>query len=95
MRIFRYLDDVSEVPVDFLADPDGEWELDALIEAAGFDPTSEGLSVGALSESYRGHPDGCAVVVKEGSSYLAIVDCIPLPVMLNVAHVRAPAARAA
>jgi len=95
MRIFRYLDDVAEVPVDFLADPDGDWELDALIEAAGFESTADGLSVGALSEGYRGHPDGCAVVVKEGSSYLAIIDCIPLPVMLNVARVREPTARAA
>jgi hypothetical protein len=81
MRIYRYLDEVSAVPVDFLADPDGEWEFESLVEAAGFDPTADGVTVGALSQTYRGHSDGCAVVVKEGSNYLAVVDCVPQPVV--------------
>lgn len=64
MKITRYAIGPSQVPVDFLADPDGVWEFDGLVEAAGFDPDQRGIAVGALIKAFRGHPPGSAVVAE-------------------------------
>lgn len=82
MRISRYRAELTDMPVDLLADPDGFWDYDSLVEAAGFDPSDEGVSIGALSQPYGGHPDGSAVVSRSGSEYLAIVECVPEPIRL-------------
>jgi hypothetical protein len=78
MKISRYTLSVENVPVDFFADPDGLWKFDDLVEAAGFDPESPGICVGALIEPFQGHPVGCAVVTEMGRRrpFVAIVDCV-------------------
>ncbi len=86
MRISRYLLDSSALPVDLCGDPDGEWDYETLVEAAGFDLSSE-VSIGALTEPFEGHPDGSAVVFQPGCSYVAIVECIPEPIPLRVRFV--------
>lgn len=89
MRIFRYLVDMKAVPVDFMADPDGKWTYDELLEAAGFDPDADDVCIGALSEPFEGHPDGAAVVTRaqSGRSYIAVVECVtrPEPIRLRPA----------
>lgn len=96
MRISRYRVELTELPVDLLADPDGQWDYDSLIEAAGFDPQSEGVAIGALTQVYEGHPDGSAVVACTGSGYLAIVECVPEPIRLPISRREsAPMVRAA
>ena len=77
MRIARYCVPVDRVPVDFFADPDGEWEFESLIEAAGFEATKPGIQIGALADRFADHPEGSAVVAEpSGGSYLAIIECI-------------------
>jgi hypothetical protein len=77
MRIVRYRVPVNHVPVDFFADPDGDWEFDALVEAAGFEVTRPGIQVGALADRFADHPEGSAVVAEpEGGPYLAIIECV-------------------
>jgi hypothetical protein len=83
MRISRYLLDSSVLPLDLFADPDGDWEYPTLVEAAGFDSEAADVFIGALTETYDGHPDGSAVVFQPGCSYLAIVECIPEPIQLR------------
>jgi len=76
MEIHRYPLTLLDVPADLRADPDGEWTYDALVGAAGLDP--EALPppiVAALYESWRGHPEGAAVVASPGEGWLAIVHC--------------------
>jgi hypothetical protein len=75
-RITRYAALASSVPVDFLADPDGEWEFDSLVEAAGFDPNNPRVCVGALMRPFGGHPEGAAVVTELGRerAFVAIVE---------------------
>ena len=77
MRIVRYRVPVDRVPVDFFADPDGEWEFETLVEAAGFEVSRPGIQIGALADRFADHPEGSAVVAQaDGGSYLAIVECI-------------------
>lgn len=78
MRIFRYLVDMKAVPVDFCADPDGAWDFDSLVEAAGFDPSNPEVAIGALTDAFEGHPDGSAVVTRTqaGRAYIAVVECL-------------------
>lgn len=77
MRISRYPVEITSVPVDFFADPDGAWNFDSLVESAGFDPENPGICIGALIADYDGHPSGSAVITELGKarSYVAIVEC--------------------
>ena len=78
MRIRRYPLHSDQVPIDFLADPDGCWEYENLVAWAGFDPESEPAPVvGALSEGWRGHPAGAAVVAAstDGGTGVTVVEC--------------------
>jgi hypothetical protein len=77
MKISRYTLSLDHVPVDLFADPDGAWEFNDLVEAAGFDPEKPGIVIGALSEPFHGHPEGCAVVAELGraKSFVAIIEC--------------------
>ncbi len=79
LRISRFRMDVSRVPVDFLADPDGDWEFDSLVEAAGFDPENPGVCIGALTQAFKGFPEGSAVVsaVGRGAGFVALVEYPP------------------
>ena len=76
MRAARYRVALSDVPVDFFADPDGDWQLESLTRAAGFEG-QEGVAVGALTQSFRGHPEGSAVVTLNAKArpYVAVVEC--------------------
>ena len=80
MEIKRYKLDLTVVPVDFFADPDGDWNYFDLVEAAGFDPETDGACVGALTDEFRGHPAGSAVVTVTAKNrpYLAIIECDPM-----------------
>lgn len=79
MKISRYCLDTNAVPVDFFADPDGDWQFEDLVEAAGFDPERPGVCVGALVAPFEGHPEGAAVVMEMGARkpYVAVVECPP------------------
>lgn len=68
---------LDTIPVDFLADPDGSWEYDALTRQAGFDERGGQVSVGALTRPFAGFPEGAAVVaLMDGSEWsVALVDC--------------------
>lgn len=79
MRITRYPMNTQGVAVDFLADPDGDWDYDTLLEAAGFAKDARGVRVGALSASFHDHAEGAAVVSEiDGDEmtgrYFAIVE---------------------
>lgn len=97
MRIFRYLVDMKAVPVDFFADPDGNWERDSLVEAAGFDPNNEEVAIGALTDAFEGHPDGAAVVTRtlEGRAYIAVVECVERPQLIRIHPARTAQPRVA
>lgn len=73
-RITRYRLSVQDVPVDFFADPDGQWEFSTLVEMAGFNPEHPGASVGALTRDFDGYPEGAAVITEVGTEcrYVAI-----------------------
>lgn len=73
-RITRYRIAAEQVPVDFFADPDGNWEFSSLVEMAGFNPEHPGASVGALTQPFDGFPEGSAVVTEVGVEcrYVAI-----------------------
>jgi hypothetical protein len=75
-RVARYRLALEAVPADFCADPDGSWTFEALADAAGF-ASQAGVAIGALRESFRGHPEGAAVVTLNAESrpYVAIVEC--------------------
>jgi hypothetical protein len=75
-RIAIYAVPLDAVPVDFFADPDGQWSYEGLAAAAGFAP-SDGVAVGALTRDHFGHPEGSAVVTLNAESrpYVAIVEC--------------------
>ena len=72
----RYELALEQIPVDFFADPDGEWTFDDLARRAGFDPDSDPVAIGALKQSFCGHPAGSAVVTLNSKNrpYVAIVD---------------------
>lgn len=78
MRVAAILRPLEDVPVDFLADPDGTWEFGTLAEAAGFDEAWGQISIGALTEPYLGFPEGAAVVLLSApeESAIALVDCL-------------------
>ncbi len=90
MRIFRYRQALESLPVDPFADPDGEWTFETLVEAAGFDLDDADVSISVLTDSFLGHPDGCAVVSTPKSDYLAVIDCVPEPVRLPLRQRHAP-----
>lgn len=80
MRISRYRIDLRQVPVDFLADPDGTWDFDDLVEAAGFDSDDRAMRIGALADAFDGYPAGAAVVSRMlgdqmASRFFAIIEC--------------------
>jgi hypothetical protein len=83
-RCELYVVDLAEIPVDFFADPDGEWDYESLVDEAGFD-LDEGVEIGALTDSFRGHPEGSAVVTLNAKNrpYVAIVEC-PISVQREV-----------
>lgn len=78
MTVCHYSASPEVAPIDFFADPDGDWTYEALLEAAGFHPESaDGVLIGALETPWRGHPDGSAVVcghTAEGPR-LCVVEC--------------------
>jgi hypothetical protein len=75
-RVAHYAIELSSVPVDFFADPDGLWTYAGLAEAARFD-LDQGVGIGALTRDFYGHPEGSAVVTlnAEERPYVAIVEC--------------------
>jgi hypothetical protein len=76
MQIHRYPLTLLEVPADLRADPDGEWTYDTLVGAVGLDPEATPPPiVAALYVSWRGHPEGAAVVASPGEGWLAIIHC--------------------
>jgi hypothetical protein len=77
MRVAAILCPLDEVPVDFLADPDGVWEFETLAGAAGFEEAWGRISIGALTEPYRDFPAGAAVVLLDapGECAISLVDC--------------------
>jgi len=78
MRVAPVSSPLEEIPVDFLGDPDGVWEFEQLADAAGFDEGWGRLSIGALTESFAGFPDGAAVVMLTTADHYAVVlvDCL-------------------
>jgi hypothetical protein len=79
MQIHRYPLTLLEVPADLRADPDGEWTYDTLVGAAGLDPEATPPPiVAALYASWRGHPEGAAVVASPGEGWLAIIHCVAI-----------------
>jgi hypothetical protein len=76
MRVTYYALALDKVPADFFADPDGTWSYDLLARAAGF-ASHSGVAIGALRESFNGHPEGAAVVTLNALTrpYVAIVEC--------------------
>ncbi len=76
MRVTYYSLALDKVPADFFADPDGTWSYDLLARAAGF-ASHSGVAIGALRESFNGHPEGAAVVTLNALTrpYVAIVEC--------------------
>lgn len=75
-RVACYAVALDQFPVDFFADPDGQWTYEGLAEAAGFG-TDAGVAIGVLSQDHFGHPEGSAVVTVNAESrpYVAIVEC--------------------
>lgn len=68
---------VKSVPVDYFADPDGEWEYEPLLEAANVNPAWGKVTVGALTEPFLGFPEGAAVVTLTTGDRqsVVLVDC--------------------
>jgi len=76
MEMHRYALTLLDVPADLRADPDGDWSYEMLVTAAGLDPDALPCPVvAALCESWRGHPEGAAVVASPGEGWLAIIHC--------------------
>lgn len=84
MRVACYAVPIGQIPADFFADPDGRWTFETLARAAGFSP-GQGVAIGALKESFNGHPDGAAVVTlnSEARPHIAIIEC---PVAYEIAE---------
>lgn len=68
---------LTAIPVDFLADPDGDWDFETLARRSGFDERWGELAVGALKEPFAGFPEGAAVVAFTSGNQcsVALVDC--------------------
>jgi hypothetical protein len=75
-RVACYAVALECFPVDFFADPDGQWTYEGLAEAAGFS-IEQGVAVGVLAQDHFGHPEGSAVVTinAQARPYVAIVEC--------------------
>ena len=86
MKAVRYRVALDEVPVDFFADPDGEWTYDELLAIAGWQ-TSDGVAIGALTAPFQGHPAGSAVVTLNAKDrpYIVVVECSERAVLATVA----------
>jgi hypothetical protein len=80
VKAHSYFVQDDAIPVDFLADPDGNWDWETLVGLAGFDPGEPLVWLGALAGRWRGHPPGSAVVTAPGARgrRLAIVECAAL-----------------
>jgi hypothetical protein len=76
MKAVRYDVPLDQIPVDFFADPDGEWCLETLARISGFE-IDQGMAVGALTRCFQGHPEGAAVVTLNAKDrpYVVIVEC--------------------
>lgn len=81
MIVSRYSLELEDIPADFFADPDGDWTYEELVLASGFDPETQGVCIGALTQEFGGHPEGSAVVTitARRRPYVAIIECPPLP----------------
>lgn len=68
---------LSAVPVDFFADPDGEWTYEELVELSGFDASTQTICIGALKRPFLGHPEGAAVVTiaERRGRQVVIIEC--------------------
>jgi hypothetical protein len=68
---------LNTVPVDFFADPDGEWTYEELVELSGFDAATQTICIGALKQPFRGHPEGAAVVTtaERRGRQVVIIEC--------------------
>ncbi len=87
MKAQRYPVSLLKIPADLLADPDGDWSYEALVRAAGLDPDAQPPPVvAALSEPWRGHPDGAAVVASTCGSWVSIVECQAMEPRGSVSH---------
>ena len=75
-RVACYAVALDQFPVDFFADPDGQWTYEGLAEAAGF-ALESGVAIGVLSRDHFGHPEGSAIVTLNAESrpYVAVVEC--------------------
>ncbi len=85
MKAIRYRVSLNEVPVDFFADPDGDWTYDDLLAISGWqDP--DGVAIGALTAPFRGHPAGSAVVTLNAKDrpYIVVVECPALTVPADI-----------
>jgi hypothetical protein len=90
MRTAPVTSSLNDIPVDFLADPDGRWEYEELALVAGFDEAWGRLSIGALTEPYAGFPEGAALVMLTTADHcaIALVDCLaPAEAELRERHV--------
>ena len=79
MKIQEYAVSFEELPVDLFADPDGEWSYEELVAAAGLDPdVVPPHFIGALTEAWRGHPDGAAVIAASvgGERRVTVIECV-------------------
>ncbi|HEX2882839.1 MAG TPA: hypothetical protein VHO25_25140 [Polyangiaceae bacterium] len=87
MDAVRYRLELEEVPADFFADPDGEWTYEELVTASGFDAETQTVCIGALTQAFRGHPAGAAVVTtaERHGRYVAIIECALPDVATRVA----------
>jgi hypothetical protein len=87
MDAVRYRIELDEVPADFFADPDGEWTYEELVIASGFDMETQTVCIGALTQPFRGHPAGAAVITtaERDGRYVAIVECAQPNVATRVA----------
>ena len=89
MNIHSYRLTLLDVPADLRADPDGDWTYESLVAAAGLDPeASPPPIVAALFESWRGHPEGAAVVACPGEGRIVIVNCVGAAPNAAVGHER-------
>jgi hypothetical protein len=77
MKLNRYSSPIHDVPVDFLADPDGGWDYAELVRSAGYPTTSAKVMIGALTEDWCGFPAGAAVVVGPpgATPAFSVIDC--------------------
>ena len=71
MRVALSQAKLDIIPVDFRADPDGNWEYDALARGVGFDERWGHMSVGALTQPFAG-----AMADKVGAGRVLLVGAL-------------------